>query len=206
MRCATSTPALPAASLRPAKRLPATRPQPRRVNYMILLEFCRIKQAFFGAESSFLPALREAPGDGRSSASHALGAGADVVERQRHRGQRVIAHQEYDVGDPDMAERLDRAVVEPFCDPARIGKTRRRFVDELLALVLERRVKTRPRRRSAPSPPRCSLLPTICSSMAPLPRSRARPLRPPGQNRSDQAPHHSYPQTRLCRPDDPLSA
>src|SRR5271155_4543653 len=37
----------------------------------------------------------------------------------------------------------------------------------------------------------------------PLSRSRSRPLRPPGQNRADQAPPHASPKTRLCRPNNP---
>jgi hypothetical protein len=60
---------------------------------------------------------------GRSSASGALGVGEDVKKRERYRDHRVIAHQADVVGDPDMAERLDCAVVEPCCHPARIGKT-----------------------------------------------------------------------------------
>ena|SRR6516162_146047 len=134
---------LTAASLRPAKRLPASRPLLRGSNYLIYRLLWPIWRAISGAESSFLPALREAPGTGWSSASHALGAGGDVVKRQCHRDHRVVAHQADDVGDPHMAERLDRAVVKPFCHPARIGKTRRHFVDDLLALVVERGVQAR---------------------------------------------------------------
>src|SRR6202171_681097 len=37
-----------------------------------------------------------------------------------------------------MAEGLGRAVEEAFGDPARIGKTRRHLIDDLLALVVER--------------------------------------------------------------------
>src|SRR5271169_4409545 len=39
---------------------------------------------------------------------------------------------------PDVAERLDRAVVETLRYPARIAQTNRHLVDDLLALVRER--------------------------------------------------------------------
>src|SRR5271167_4525785 len=128
------TQSLPVAFLRTANSLPASCVLDRVANYLICMVIWPIRQAFFGAESSFLPALREAPGASARSAGHALGAGGDVVERESHRDHRVIAHQADDIGDADMAERLDRAVVEPFCDPVRIGKARRHFVDDLLAL------------------------------------------------------------------------
>src|SRR5271165_5029143 len=111
MRCAMPIPTLPAASLRPANRLPASRVLLGAPNCLIYKVLWSIWRVIFSVESSFLPALRGMPGGGR-----------DVVKRQCHRDHRVVAHQADDVGDPDMAERLDRAVVEPFCHPARIGK------------------------------------------------------------------------------------
>src|SRR6516164_2822422 len=138
MRCAVPTQTLPAASLRPAKRLPASRVMIRMANYLIYRVFWPIRQAFFGAESSFLPALREAPGAGARSAGQALGAGRDVVEGERHRHTGVKAHQADHVCDALMAESLDRTVEEALGDPARIGKARRHLVDDLLALVVER--------------------------------------------------------------------
>src|SRR6516225_1554727 len=90
-------------------------------NYLIYTVLWSVWRVIFGVKSNFLPALREMPGGGRSSASHALGASRDVVKRQCHRDHRVIAHQTDDIGDPDMAERFERTVVKPFCDPARIS-------------------------------------------------------------------------------------
>jgi protein-S-isoprenylcysteine O-methyltransferase Ste14 len=49
----------------------------------------------------------------------------------------IVANGPYRAGDADMAERLDRAVVEPLRDPARIGERHRHLVDDLLALVRE---------------------------------------------------------------------
>ena len=62
--------------------------------------------------------------------------GRDVV-RQGHRDAGVIAHQGDDVGDADMPQCLDRAVVKPLRRPARIRQADRHLVDDLLALVGE---------------------------------------------------------------------
>jgi hypothetical protein len=51
----------------------------------------------------------------------------------------VETHQADDVGDADMSERFDGAVVKPLGNPARIRKGCRHLVDDLLALVVERR-------------------------------------------------------------------
>jgi hypothetical protein len=51
-------------------------------------------------------------------ARHAGRPGWHVVKSEGHRDTRVEAHQANDVGDADMAERFDRAVVEPLRDPA----------------------------------------------------------------------------------------
>src|SRR6516165_4243332 len=69
--------------------------------------------------------------------------GRHVVKGQGHRDAGVVAHQGDHIGDADMTERLDRAVVEPFCDPARIGEGGRHLVDDLLALIGKRSRQTR---------------------------------------------------------------
>ena len=61
-----------------------------------------------------------------------------VVKGERHRHAGVMAHQGDDVGDADMAERFDRAVVKPLRDPTRVRQTNRHLIDDLLALVGER--------------------------------------------------------------------
>src|SRR6266851_6480397 len=140
------TQSLPAASLRTANCLPVGRMLIQAGNPLSYRVLWAIWRAISVVESIFLRALREAPGGSRRSAGHALGAGRDVVEGQGHRYARVKAHQADDVGDADMAERLDRAVVEPFRDPARIGKTSRHLVNHLLALVVERGRQARQQR------------------------------------------------------------
>src|ERR1700740_36170 len=110
MQCAMPTQPLPAVSLRMAKRLPAIRVLARLSNYLTFMALWPIRQAFFGAESSFLPALREAPGASARSAGQALGAGRDVVEGERHRHTGVKAHQADHVCAALMAESLHRAV------------------------------------------------------------------------------------------------
>src|SRR5437868_2605157 len=61
-RCQMPTQSLPAASLRPADRLPAARVLLRVSNYLIHLGLWVIGAAIFGVPSWFLPALREAAG------------------------------------------------------------------------------------------------------------------------------------------------
>ena len=84
------TQSLPAASLRVAYRLPAGRVLMRVAMYLIYKVLWSIWRAFSVVKSSFLPALREAPEGGRRLAGHALGAGWDVVEGQRHRHLRRL--------------------------------------------------------------------------------------------------------------------
>src|SRR6516225_7289428 len=72
------------------------------------------------------------------SARHARRPGWHVVKGQGHRDAGVIAHQGDYVGDADMAECLDRTVIEPLWDPTRISEGHRHLVDNLLALVRER--------------------------------------------------------------------
>ena len=86
-----------------AKRLPAAQAMIRVANYLIYWAFWPIGQAFFGAESNFLPALREALGASARSAGQALGAGRDVVEGERHRHTGVKADQADHVCDALMA-------------------------------------------------------------------------------------------------------
>src|SRR5713101_3878130 len=81
---------------------------------------------------------REGPSPRSSLALHALGAGRHIVEGERHRDAGVEAYQGDDVGDADMAQRLDRAVIEPLRYPARITEANCHLVDDLLALVGER--------------------------------------------------------------------
>src|ERR1700730_1660634 len=70
-----STESLPATSLRTGNRLPATRVLLRGVNYLIYMVLWVIGAAISGLESSFLPALREAPGGRRRSTRQARGPG-----------------------------------------------------------------------------------------------------------------------------------
>src|ERR1700730_1953895 len=72
------------------------------------------------------------------SAGDALGTGGNLVKGKAHRDHRVIAHQADHVRDTLMAERLDRAVVKPFGDPARIGEGGGHLGGRLFPLVLER--------------------------------------------------------------------
>ena len=51
------------------------------------------------------------------SACHARRADRDVVKRQGHRDAAVVTHQGDHVGDADMVEGLDGAVVEATRDP-----------------------------------------------------------------------------------------
>jgi hypothetical protein len=95
------TKSLPAASLRTTDRLPAARIRLWGSTYLICMVLWPIRRLLSGAESYFLPALRE----GRS-AGQALGASRDVVEGEGHRDAGVKAHQADHVGDADMAERL----------------------------------------------------------------------------------------------------
>src|SRR6267378_770000 len=60
-RCEMPTQSLPAASLRSAIRLPAARVLFRVSNYLIYRALWATGTAVSGIESSFLPALREAP-------------------------------------------------------------------------------------------------------------------------------------------------
>src|SRR5882724_7947712 len=132
------TQSLPAASLRTAICLPAGRVLTRARNPLIYRVLWPIWRAISVAESIFLPALRETPGGSRRSAGQALGAGRDVVEGEGHRDAGVKAHQADHVGDADMAECGDRAVVEPLRDPPRFRQALGHLVDDLLALVVER--------------------------------------------------------------------
>jgi hypothetical protein len=50
-----------------------------------------------------------------------------------------MAHQGDDVGDADMVERFDGAIVESARHPARVGEHDCHFIDDLLALVGEGR-------------------------------------------------------------------
>src|SRR5579862_7560826 len=79
-------------------------------------------------------------------ARQARRSGRDVVKRQRHRDAGVVAHQGNDVGDADMPQCLHRAVVQSPRGPARIRQANRHLVDELLALVGERRREAREHR------------------------------------------------------------
>src|SRR5271166_6189159 len=74
----------------------------------------------------------------RCSARHAWSLGGHIVEGEGHRYAGVVAQQGDHIGDADMAEGLDRAVVEPLRNPARIGERHRDLVDDLLPLVGER--------------------------------------------------------------------
>ena len=118
-RCVMPTQSLPAASLRTAICLPAGRMLIRALNPLIYMVLWAIWRAFSVVESIFLPALREGPTGSTGSAGQALGAGGDVVEGQRHRHAGVKPHQTDHVGDADMAECGDRAVMEP---PSGIGR------------------------------------------------------------------------------------
>src|SRR5260370_39548081 len=55
------------------------------------------------------------------SARHARRAVRDIIEGERHRDAGVMPHQRDDIGDTDVPERLDGAVVEPARHPARVG-------------------------------------------------------------------------------------
>ena len=103
----------------PTQSLPAARVLVRVASYLIYKVLWPLRKASADAESSFLPALREVRGGGRGSAGQALRAGGDVVEGQRHRHAGVKPHQTDHVGDADMAECGDRAVMEP---PSGIGR------------------------------------------------------------------------------------
>jgi hypothetical protein len=72
------TQSLPAASLRTEGRLPAARVLVRVASYLIYKVLWALKKATSGAESSFLPALREVRGGGSRSAGQTLGAGGDL--------------------------------------------------------------------------------------------------------------------------------
>src|SRR6266481_7811455 len=72
------TQSLPAASLRTADRLPAARVLVQVSIYLIYKVLWPMRKASSGAESSFLPALREVWGGGSRSAGQALGAGGDL--------------------------------------------------------------------------------------------------------------------------------
>ena len=71
------------------------------------------------------------------SARHARRPGRHVVKDKGHRDAGVVAHQGDHVGDADMAECLDCAVVETLWYSTRIGEGNRHFVDDLLTLVRE---------------------------------------------------------------------
>ena len=72
------TQSLPAASLRTAGRLPAARVLVRVASYLIYKVLWALRKASSGAESSFLPALREVWGGGSRSAGQTLGVGGDL--------------------------------------------------------------------------------------------------------------------------------
>jgi hypothetical protein len=72
------TQSLPAASLRTADRLPAARVLVQVASYLIYKVLWPLRKASSGAESSFLPALREVWGGGSRSAGQTLGAGGDL--------------------------------------------------------------------------------------------------------------------------------
>jgi hypothetical protein len=67
-RCEMPTKSLPAAFLRIANRLPAGRIRLRVTNYLFCMVLWSIEQWFVGAESRFLPVLRETPGGRRGVA------------------------------------------------------------------------------------------------------------------------------------------
>src|ERR1700730_9498351 len=67
------TQSLPAASLMTGNRLPATRVLPMVSNYLIYMILSLIGPASSDLESSFLPALREAPGGVRRATRHGCG-------------------------------------------------------------------------------------------------------------------------------------
>ena len=73
------TQSLPAASLRTADRLPAARVLVQVAIYLIYKVLWPLRKASPGAESSFLPALREVRGGGSRSAGQTLGAGGDLI-------------------------------------------------------------------------------------------------------------------------------
>src|ERR1700730_8801975 len=81
-----STQSLPAVSLRTGSRLPDAQVLIRGVNYLISMALWLIGAAICGLESSFLPALREAPGDNRRSPRQARGPGRSVDAEQLCRG------------------------------------------------------------------------------------------------------------------------
>src|ERR1700704_1041768 len=60
----------------------------------------------------------------RGSTFHASRAGRHIVEGERHRDAGVKADQGDHVGDTDMSEGFDRAVIEALRHPARIGEAR----------------------------------------------------------------------------------
>src|SRR5579883_2703053 len=72
-----------------------------------------------------------------ASARHSRCAVRHVVEGERHRDAAVVAHQGDDVGDADMAQRLDRALIQAARHPPPVGQRDRHLVDDLLALVVE---------------------------------------------------------------------
>ena len=73
------TQSLPAASLRTEGRLPAARVLVRVASYLIYKVLWPLRKASSGAESNFLPALREVRGGGSRSVGQALGAGGDLI-------------------------------------------------------------------------------------------------------------------------------
>src|SRR6266446_976615 len=91
-QCAMSTPALPAASLRPHIRLP-DRWAPRWVvNYLIYIALCSIGGAILRAQPHFLPALRE--------------AGTAMAHRQRgSRAQELAVRARCSLAEPSVRKR-----------------------------------------------------------------------------------------------------
>ena len=99
-----------------------------------------------------------------TSARHARRAVGNVVEGQGHRDAGVVAHQGDDIGDADVAERLDRAVVEAARHPA--ARWRARSPSRRRSVPARRRTRSACRRGS-PRPWRPAARPALaCRSCA----------------------------------------
>src|SRR6266436_2069308 len=93
--CPASTQILPAASLRSADRLPASRVVVTVANLLICIALWSIGRVIFRVASNFLPALREGRASRRwidqqpAGGDHRLGAVADTELAQDHRDVRL---------------------------------------------------------------------------------------------------------------------
>src|SRR4029077_4979574 len=102
-RCAMSTPALPAASLRPHILLPARRALPWVASYLIYIVLCSIGEAIVRARPHFLPVLREGGRRWRTAAEPSASEKEPADElRASHQHRRPASDRETQIAEDHL--------------------------------------------------------------------------------------------------------